>query len=101
MKDENSEPSILPFHEIMLGSPSAGVSMLVLFGIPLTQWVLLVTLVYTVCLLFVLVRDKIWNRVDKSNLKVMHEVDKRHRPPELLPVEEASEVANVEEITEQ
>ncbi len=74
--------------QILTGTPAAGVSVLILFGVPLSQWVLLVTLIYTLFLIYILIRDKIWNKTDKKNLEVLHKEDEREHAPVVVPDDE-------------
>jgi hypothetical protein len=74
-------------------APPIGVSVLVIFGYPIYQWVLVATLIYTLIQIYILIRDKIWNRVDKHNLEVLHKDDDRHHPPVF--VEDLPEIPDV------
>lgn len=48
--------------EMAKASPPVGVGALTIFGIPLSDWVLLLTAAYTILAMFFLLRDKWWRQ---------------------------------------
>lgn len=80
-------------------TPSAATSVLVFFGYPLSQWLILLTFIYTCFVLYVLIRDKIWNRIDKKNLKNLQRDDHREHPPIPVLIDEIVEAVE-ESITQ-
>jgi len=84
-----NETSVL--HSMIPLAPSATTSVLVFFGYPLSQWLILLTFIYTCIMLFILVRDKIWNRVDRKNLTTLKRDDHREHPPLPVLLEEMAE----------
>ena len=53
--------------ESIKATPSIAVGTMTLFGVPLADWVLILTLVYTVMQIFFLLRDKWWKRRDRKD----------------------------------
>lgn len=50
---------------VAASAPPVAVSVLTIFGVPLGNFVMLTTLVYTCLLIYVLVRDKIWRQKNR------------------------------------
>lgn len=53
--------------EVTKASPPVTVGALTLLGLPLSDWIIIVTIVYTVLQIFFLLRDKWWR--DRDNFK--------------------------------
>jgi|AraplaL_Col_mTSA_1032028.scaffolds.fasta_scaffold00164_29 hypothetical protein len=63
-----NKPSELPM-ETLKAAPSVTVGTLFLFGYPLSDWLLLITIIYYSMLTLFLVRDKWWRQRDRKGKK--------------------------------
>ena len=55
--------------EAAKAAPAVTVGGLTLFGVVLSDWVMILTIVYTLAQLVFLLRDKWWNRKDRNGRK--------------------------------
>ena len=69
-----------PIHEVVKAAPPVAVSVMSVTGITISDVALFVTIIYTLLLMFVLIRDKIWNYKDKREMNRTHVIDRRHKP---------------------
>ena len=60
-------------------SPIVAIAGLSFFGIQLADWEYIIAMIYSLFLLFVLIRDKIWHYHDKQNLARLGRIDERRR----------------------